>query len=741
MKTYYEKYTDAGILARAVHPKDGTNTIHYSENGDKNKVSMPTGWNSPHKDIPNNNPECLILVTGKTQNTSICVIDADNQQTVDRFDTLLPNHEFKTTSVGKAGAHYYFLDDGRFNSFRKHGSILDLDFQATGKNGKNAGIYAVSEGNLTKKKCWQGDNLPTLVKMPTIVSEELSAYITPPTTIRNACEYLSKGYLPTKKILQIVSSDAMKDIEPHTLDGSSNKGRNNYILSNGGYLVRNGIDVNIIVKVLAQFNSFFAQPLAREELRTVGMQALQYISQKTAPAVERVERSIISYYDSYGHKWEIFKDLETRECCFYNYKQGKLHTRMLSRHTAALNYNEETTDPQDMAQPLDEKDISKGMRQFYIKSNPTLDTGANNDIFNTFVPSQALKIIQNPLLHKDSYKRPQATIDFFENTLVNTESREYFLSFFQNKFKTFTKSNVIFNLAGGQGSGKGILIRLLSQILPVKKPTYGSFKSDFNEWLDGQYLINLNEYGKRLRTKDDKNEFYEKLKEYSEQGSISINAKGRKEFDIDNFVTFILTANTDPLLIEKDDRRVAYIELSDINIEEAQWCKKYGGVEKLVETMINEINDFSYWLATEIKPISKKDYQKSPMTALKVEKISDSLPEQVKLAKLIKASDFKAIIDIAIDRGILKTVTKEWLYGNMDAKPIQRLLSKNCSVNGFTRAMKAEGYKKIQMRDDNSEHFRGYKNIVGLADFIADNPDYAYETEFRVPLTADLKVI
>jgi len=119
-------------------------------------------------------------------------------------------------------------------------------------------------------------------------------------------------------------------------------------------------------------------------------------------------------------------------------------------------------------------------------------------------------------------------------------------------------------LISKQGAGKGTLLKVISRMLGSSKYFETSTPSrdvwgNFNSMMSNCYFVNLNELSKK-----DVMDAESRLKALQTDERLTINEKGKAQFDIISFHHFMITTNNfDPLRIEQDDRRNIIIRSSD----------------------------------------------------------------------------------------------------------------------------------------------------------------------------------
>src|SRR3546814_13802567 len=85
-----------------------------------------------------------------------------------------------------------------------------------------------------------------------------------------------------------------------------------------------------------------------------------------------------------------------------------------------------------------------------------------------------------------------------------------------------------------------------------------------------------------------------------------------------------MTANTNPLPVEADDRRFAFIKTPN-KLEIQDWVKELGGISAVQDRIKEEVMDFCYYLGTEIPVLKFDEYVIATMTEDKEKIMLDSM--------------------------------------------------------------------------------------------------------------------
>lgn len=389
-----------------------------------------------------------------------------------------------------------------------------------------------------------------------------------------------------------------------------------------------------------------------------------------------------------NHIIDVIKDNRSGEYCYYDNTLKEI----IKRVSASAMVFDEMSQLGDKDAPLMKKpEFNYLIDDFKFINTPAKPEGNNGNDWNLFKVSPAMRILQGGKLTKP-YKHPTATLEMYKNFMPNEQERNYWLGFWRKKLQDFTQSSTVFVLISEtHGAGKGFLMSHLDLMMNVNHVKYASFKSNFDEWLDESYIINLNEIGTKCNTDEKKEEFYEKVKELSEPGKMKLVRKGLVEKDVFNLNTFIITTNKDPfLLTQSSDRRLSYYWLPNILLEEAEWIKKYDGsitnsdndgTDELFEQVEKEIEDFAYYLreyTDDIPLVSSKDYKKPPQNNYIKNKLLNDRPVIETIMEALLNNDYDVLLDLATRKDLpMDEFIDGWELGRISKPSLYRLLNEN----------------------------------------------------------------
>ena len=280
--------------------------------------------------------------------------------------------------------------------------------------------------------------------------------------------------------------------------------------------------------------------------------------------------------------------------------------------------------------------------------------------------------------------------------------REYLFRFLKTKLTTFKYSPVVLYFLGVPGSGKGTFVRIIEEIFGlVPAPTAAEFLDKFNGWVVGAYFAELDEYGDTLATMREKEEAIGKLKALTGKQKVDIRKMRENSYSYEHNITFIMTANKNPLMLDEGDRRIALFNTPNI-LADQDWISDHGGVDNVIQEIMNKINDFCYWLSTEVEPLSAADYMRPPMFEGKFELIADSMPAAARIAYCFKERQLDYLTELCldydcdhivneIDSGEVKLSSLFELYMELTQdKGVRRTLIKSLRENGNIKLTKID---------------------------------------------------
>ena len=172
-------------------------------------------------------------------------------------------------------------------------------------------------------------------------------------------------------------------------------------------------------------------------------------------------------------------------------------------------------------------------------------------------------------------------------------------------------------LLSSQGAGKNTLIRMIQKMLGYKKVIEAPHPErdvwgNFNGLMKNAFLVNLDEMSKKVT-----NEAIGKIKSLQTEPTITINEKGKGQYDLPSYHHFIITSNDvegGAIQTSEDDRRNLIIRCGDDLIGNKPYFEKLYSYLEDVNVLrflydhfkrIPDLKDFNS------RPVPKTEYQKN----------------------------------------------------------------------------------------------------------------------------------
>lgn len=680
--------------------------------------------------------------------SGILAIDCDNEVTYNIFKSFDPDYDFHFVSEGKPQGGgtiiYEYTDEvGQF-SLNDDETNIKLDFYSDG-----GFIYLPTEKNMTKAS-WDGvEELPELKPLPPEILAILRTFkmkvpvnnltdTKKKTVISNRLAPLLENFVARKSydptLFKIITPHSFRDLPSYVTKGHLHpndvpEGRGSEYLSRISAIL--GADISVSVELYTNsmmlINSLWDEPFPSGKLNATVINPM-------VDGKANIDGDTIWSYDEHwrlmgfiatssnGDYIESFFD-DTRSL-YYLINYTAPYVKTFSNKTEIIK-----TIKTLLGRALTEGQYDSTKQLVRTSTNPALEFGhiEGTDQFNLFRQSEELRILNNPSLYDDNYVRPKNIINYFQTLIPDDEMRAFVLGFLKTKLTTFKYSPVILYFIGKPGSGKDTLVTILSKILGsayVIKPDTKVFLETHNGWLMDKYLVQLDEYGNKLTRTSDKQEVLGKLKAYTGSERLNIRAMRQDGFDVNHCVTFIMTANKNPLPVETDDRRVAFIKTPNI-LKNADWVKKEGGMSVVYGKMMDEVMDFAYYLGTEVEELTMDAYTNPPETADREELILDNLPAAEQIVYYINGSMWEKLDKLGDDYGVT-----DWTdgWGNnrlMESKleDLYELMTDGAgSVKTVVRLLKAVGIKREHTTKNKTNQF--YYYIEGLSTVVENDAGF-----------------
>jgi hypothetical protein len=642
------------------------------EDGKKTLPKFEENWRSKYQELLNKKASKLGgVITGKVSN--IIAVDCDNAATWELFKTLDPTNEFLFISKGKgyeAGTLIYEYTEELPQNFTIHEDGIDLDFYS------NQGfVYLATEANETKEHLVE---LPVIKPIPKHIvalltrlhKSTLKVFIDDSKQHNNlfTANFLAplvtqfvKGrgeYMPG--LFRVITPKQFRNYDSYLQNGQLHPNEINdgdgstYLVQVSSILGADfSINQELYTEAMVYINDLFDDPMDQKRLDSTILNPM--INKKSS-----VDGKPIWNFDP---EWEsyrsifITKDQSTVEVVyddvikrFFVVDSSRAIYTSFSRDAEMFNHLHAMT-----ATPLGKKDIVKSIPLVRSVTHPHKPFGFNqgNDStkrdFNRFQATPALSVFYNPKDYAHKYKRPEVTLKFFESLVPDEHMRTYLLSFLKTKLIAFKYSPVILYFLGVPGSGKGTFVRLVEEIFStVPSPTAAEFLDKFNGWAEGAYFVELDEYGDTLSTLRDKEEAMGKLKAFTGKRKVDIRRMREDSYQYEHNITFIMSANKNPLMLDDRDRRIALFNTPNVLIEQ-RWVDDLGGIDVVYNELMDSILDFCYYLATEVKALQPGEYMRPPMFDGKFELVADSMPAAGRIAYCLKERQVDYLVELALD--------------------------------------------------------------------------------------------
>lgn len=641
-------------------------TLTRLDGGKKTLPDFEKGWQVKYAETKNTRDSKLGgTITGRI--SGIVAVDCDNPATYAIIKALDPDYAACAVSTGKydepTGTFIYQYDESLANGFKIHEKDgLSLDFYTDG-----GFIYLPTIGNMTKL-AWQ--SVPEIKPMPETVKLLLkqmakkAAAASAPTgnVITARClAPLVKQFVDNKEFMpglfKIITPRDFRDCEQYVKEGYLHpnnvpKGRGSEYMSKVSAILGSDISIDSQLYIVAMdlINNLWADPIDENTFdKTILQPMVNGHASINGEPIWRYNENWADYSLVLSSKRQSSLELgfDDRRNAYYVIDVANNWYNSWERDSELMSYLESAA-----VKIPSRKEVKASIPIINVVSKPNEDFGfiTGNDPtakdLNLFRQTPELQIFNNPESYANNYKHPTTLLKFLSTLVPEEMMLKYLLGFVKHKFKTFDYSPVILFFLGVHGSGKDTFVQILEKIIgTVGKPTAREFLEVFNGYMLDNYFIQLDEYGNQLQRQDEKEEVLGKLKAYSGKQLVRVRMMRSNGFEYAHRVTFISTANKNPLILEDGDRRMAMLSTPN-KLETVEWVKAAGGVSKVYNQVMNEVQDFCYWLATEGPEITAAEYVSPPESAFKHQIIADSMYAAARLAYAIKHGMWKYLINL-----------------------------------------------------------------------------------------------
>ena len=726
-------------------------TLERGANGKKTIPDFERDWREKYtKEFNTKESKLAGAITGVK--SGIIAIDCDNTMTYNLFKAFDPDYDFHFVSKGKpsGGGTIIYKYNSEVGQFKLANDIVALDFYSDG-----GFVYLPTEGNTTKESWANITKLPKLKdvpdeiiallktfkqKSPTLAKDETAprqAVIS--NRLAPMVENFVAGKVYSPALFKILTPHSFRDLPSYVTKGHLHPndvpvGRGSEYLSKISAIL--GADISVSVELYTSammlINSLWDDPMEKGKLNATILN----------PMVEgraNIDGSVIWQYDEH---WKLMGFVATcingdyiesffddAKGLYYIINYTVPYVKTYSDKAAVIK-----TLKTVMGRPLTEGAYDSTKQLIRTITNPAFEFGhmTGTDKFNMFRQTPELNVLNHPNIYEQQYVRPTTIIRYFESLVPDDFMRNYLLSFIKTKLTTFKYSPVVLYLIGKPGSGKDTLVNILGMILGqhyIVKPDTKVFLEQYNGWLLDKYIVQLDEYGNKLTRGSDKQEVLGKLKAYTGSERINIRAMRQDGFDINHCLTFIMTANTNPLPVETDDRRFAFIKTPN-KLASEPWVADAGGISCVIDNLKDEVMDFCYYLATEIDELDMDKYTEAPYTEDREQLILNSLPAAEQIVFYINNSKYKELLDLAFEYGV-DGFTLGWDKNRLYEESLEKLYHAMTDGAGQLRTV-LRMLKGIGLRREHTS--RNYANsffyyMDGLNQYAPDNHDAGFSKQ------------
>lgn len=652
-----------------------TGKLERTADGKKTIPNYEKNWNVKYQETFNEKESKLGgTLTGSI--SGIIAIDCDSDITYKLFKSLDKDNKFHFISKDKPSGGgtiiYSYPENEVLPSFSLQNESINLDFYAD-----NGFVYLPTDANKSKVN-WEAETfeeLPKLLGMPVEVFTLLQTFYQQYKLQQNKADktqpalktiQLANFLAPTIELMldkeqfmptlfRIITPYDFRSLPQYVKYGYLHpnnvpEGRGSEYLSKVSAILGadNSIDVTLYEKAIRFINELWDESLSAKRLMNTIIKPM--VSGNATANGESIWSYDIRWKD---RGFSFITKLGEAVEVFFDDVRAQYHLVNFTRDTVTKYYKDTDifsyirTVGLGLPAPKLFKDMMPLIRTVNDPSRSfgffSVDEYTRN--FNTFNQTTGLAILTNPESYEDLYQKPKVTLDYLKSFVPHKPSRLYLLKFIRKKLTTFSYSPVILYFLGAHGSGKDTFVSLLSYIIGedyIARPTTKEFLEQYNGWLVDKYFVQLDEYGNQLSRYAEKQEALGKIKAYSGKQSVQIRQMRTDGFNYSHLATFVLTANTNPLLLEEGDRRAHIMETPNPMAQE-EWVSKAGGLKAVQEQLVEESKDFCYYLATEVEDMSYDEYVSPPLSKAKQIIIANSLPAGSRIAYYLKHNMFKEI--------------------------------------------------------------------------------------------------
>jgi hypothetical protein len=571
-------------------------------------------------------------------------------------------------------------------------------------------VFLPTEGNNTKVSWASVTALPELKEAPATVlallrtmkskvADGVKKSVEVKHTISNRLAPMLTAFLTTKKydpvLFRVITPYSFRDLPTYVKQGHMHpdnvpQGRGSEYLSKISAILGADISVNreMYMSTMMLINNLWSNPMDKEPF-------MKTIINPMLEERATVDGQVIWQYDEHweqmgfiatslnGEYLESFYD--DVKGLYYLVNYNVPYIKVYSEKRACI-----TTLKTLLGRSITESQYDSTKQLIRTKLNPSLEFGhiEGTDGFNLFRQTEELGVLNNPSVYTKRYSRPIVTLAYLESLIPDDFMRSYVLSFLRTKLTTFRYSPIVLYMIGKPGSGKDTLVEIMRRIIGaeyVAKPDTKVFLEQYNGWLLDKYFVQLDEYGNKLVRHSEKQETLGRIKAYTGSEEVQIRAMRNDGFNYRHAMTFILTANSNPLPIESDDRRIAFIKTPN-RLDRQDWVKELGGIRRVQELIEQETLDFCYYMATEVHNLPGDQYVIAPDTEDKEKMVLDAMPAAEQITYYVQHGRYTELVELAEEYGI-DGMDNDWENNKLLDTKIEELYNVMTEGNGSHRTV------------------------------------------------------
>lgn len=689
-------YIDAGW-----HTVPLTGELKRLPDGSKTIPQFEKGWRQKYTAQLNKKVTKLGgVITGAV--SGIIAIDCDNEATYELFRSIDPQAPvLVSVGKGKSAGTLLYLYDPDISTFSIADGSIALDVYSD-----NGFIYLPTEANATKEPWVEIPAIPAMPAAVKLLVKQLAKknapaqeghYVssqTAPCLAPLLQQFVGKRGEFIPSLFKILTPRSFRKEEQYQKYGYLHPdnvpaGAGSEYLSKVSAILGADESVNeeLYLDVMTLVNALFSEPMDQDRLdKTIINPMLEGGASINGVPIWNYNEHWADERMTVTTKHGLIVDLcfDDRRGMYYFLDMTNESIKSWQRDTDFVAYLDVTVKA-DMPKKAR---LKKKLPIAHIQSNPAVPFGfCKSDTpqvlaFNSFKPGPELSILHKPEDYARFYKKPELTIKYIETLVPNYDARMYLLRFIKTKLTTFEYSPVVLYFLGVPGSGKDTFVQILERIMGhMSRPTTSEFMEVYNTWMLDTYFVQLDEYGDQLSKLHEKELVKGRLKAFTGKPTVQIRGMRQEGYNISHSVTFIMTANKNPLLMDDQDRRIHLMETPNV-LEIQPWF-----TANAHDQIFAEIKDFCYYLATEIDVLPKNEYVTPPLSADKQKLIANSMFAAQRLAYAIAHDMVDYLADIGSDTNC-RNFTDDVRSGRIQSKNLEAVYDELTDFKGDAKSLR-----------------------------------------------------